>query len=465
VTGPYVTREQVLQDLGYEALKHFVIESTGLSYYRDKDSDLAAAVVRAVSGQRWTSARDYTGRLAVPESTDLDRLAEELTIGETFFFRHREMFDALRDHVLPEIHARNGEHRQIRIWSAGCSVGAEPYSLSIMLRSELAHLFGDWNVVIIGTDINRRFLAMAREAKFGEWALRGMPEEERRRCFEKRGNHWFLQKRFTGGVAFQHHNLVRDRFPSLTNNLFAFDLVICRNVMIYFSQETIRTLAEQFHQALVPGGWLAVGHSEPHIDNFNAFQTVNTPGAILYHRPTVSSPATRNLPALQSVQWTQPDLPPLPAKRMQPRTMPDPAVSVPVQSASRCVDAASIRQLADSGEFETARECCEALLATQQFDAGLHLVYALLLEQMGELDKAQEGLRRALYLDRTLALAHYHAGLLNRRAGREQEARRAWRNAHEAVNGLGDEMELRYGDGLTVSDLRALIDQQVGELR
>src|SRR5690349_15146938 len=145
-------------DPHFPTLKQHIIETTGLSYYRDKDPDLAAAIVRSLDGAPWVSAAKYLEALSSRGPELQDRLSEELTIGETFFFRHQEMFEALRAHVFPALHAARGDERHLRIWSAGCSVGAEPYSLSILLRSELENLFHDWRIEIIVTDLNRRFM-------------------------------------------------------------------------------------------------------------------------------------------------------------------------------------------------------------------------------------------------------------------------------------------------------------------
>ncbi|RYD68781.1 MAG: protein-glutamate O-methyltransferase CheR, partial [Verrucomicrobiaceae bacterium] len=384
-----------------------------------------------------------------------------------------EMFEALREHVFPEIHARKRDQPHLRIWSAGCSIGAEPYSLSILLRDELAHYFQDWTIEIIGTDINRRFLQIAREAAYESWALRGMSEERLHRCFEQQGKKWALKRRFTEGVTFQHHNLVRDRFPSLGNNLFALDIAICRNVMIYFSNDTVRQLAEQFHQSLIPGGWLAVGHAEPHTETFRAFRTVNAPGAILYQRTAVSNPAASGFEWLQ----TSGKLEPVPAWQapvlnirdwsMKAEALPSPtipAASNPGSQESQCMDLESVRGMADAGELVTARACCEHLLQTEKLKPEAHLLYALILEQLEVFDAAREALRRAIYLDRTLVLGHYHLGIVQLRLGEMLQAMRSLRNARALTEGMTEDEPVRYGDGMTIADLRSAIAMHLNHM-
>ncbi|HWL54070.1 MAG TPA: protein-glutamate O-methyltransferase CheR [Chthoniobacteraceae bacterium] len=471
-----------VDDPFFRTLKHYIIRTTGLSYYRERDEDLAAAIVRALKGKPFESAKAYIARLSVPNSPHLDDLVEELTIGETFFFRHVEMFNALRDHVFPELARLKGNQRQLRIWSAGCSIGAEPYSLSILLKGELAHRFHGWEIEIIGTDINRRFLRMAREAVYERWALRGMSEEMRLRYFQPQERKWALKRRFVAGVTFQHHNLVRDRFPSMGNNLFAIDLVICRNVMIYFDRKTAGELAEQFHQSLVPGGWLALGHAEPHPETFRAFRPVHASGVTLYQRKTAGGPtrsreevvdllAPRRLPPLLPPPGAPPSWISIPEAlaRIAPPPSPAPAPLVtkaktPPSLKEGAVTLESVRQMADQGDLAPALMSCQHLLREDQLNAAVHFFHGLILEQAGLSRVARNAFRRAIYLDRRLALAHYHLGSVHQRLRQPGRALRSFRNARAIVEAEQEEIPLPFGDGLTAGDLRNLIDLHLRHL-
>ncbi|WP_075089116.1 CheR family methyltransferase [Verrucomicrobium spinosum] len=267
----------LLSDPEFQKLKEWIISTTGLSYYADKDRDLATAVGRCqeLGGRPAREVLEVLNRRGGPA---LDRLVEELTIGETFFFRHLEMFHALRDHVLPDLIQRRAALRSIRIWSAGCSVGAEPYSLSILLHDLLGDAARNWSFKIVATDINRRFLALARAGVYDTWALRGMDPALLQRTFHRVGARWRINDLYREAVTFRHHNLVQDKFPSIEHELSGLDLIICRNVIIYFDTATNRRLADQFYRSLVPGGWLAVGHAEPHTEIFRASRPSMRPG-------------------------------------------------------------------------------------------------------------------------------------------------------------------------------------------
>ena len=280
---PHPTVPAVLADPAFTRLKALVIETTGMAFYRDKSEDLAQILVFRMTE---LSVADCDGYLEILTRSvaEMDALVAELTIGETYFFRHKEQFDALRDIILPDLIERNGATRRLRIWSAGCATGPEPYSIAIMLDREFGARIANWHVTVLGTDINQKFLSRAREGRYDQWAFRAMPEEIRAACFTRIGNQWQINPEYRRFVKFQYHNLIKSRFPSIVDNIAGFDLIICRNVIIYFSPETIEGLIPCFHETLSDGGWLVMGHAEPNQHLFRDFKTVNTPGAVLYQR-------------------------------------------------------------------------------------------------------------------------------------------------------------------------------------
>jgi chemotaxis protein methyltransferase CheR len=284
--------EALASDPLFPRLKEKVVKATGLRYYIDKDDEFSRRVVRRLSTKGAWDCASYLNILSDPVRgpSELDALIAEITIGETSFFRHREQFEALRDLVLPDLIAQNRENRRLRIWCAGCADGPEPYSLAILLKRDMEHQFAGWDVSILGTDINQNYLARAREGKFGEWAFRSTPEEVKRDCFLKEGKLWKIAPEYKKLVSFQHHNLVEDSFSPLTNNLFDFGLIICRNVMIYLGLDLMQKVVQRFHNCLTPGAWLLVGPSEPNMMFFSSFRVVNAPGVTLYQRLTPRAP-------------------------------------------------------------------------------------------------------------------------------------------------------------------------------
>ncbi|MEX0729076.1 MAG: CheR family methyltransferase, partial [Planctomycetaceae bacterium] len=296
VMKPY----SLIGDGYFEPLKEYVIAATGLSYYRNRNGELIDHFERHVANVGLTDCLSYLQLLQSGPAGDgeLDSLIEDLTIGETFFFRHTDLFAALERTILPDAIDRNKHHRRLRIWSAGSSIGAEAYTISILLRRHFAEELRDWEISIVGTDINRSFLFRAAQAQFEEWTLRGVSEDTRRACFTQCDNVWTLRPEFKSGVSFAYHNLARHPFPSMLHNLFAFDVILFRNVMIYFGQDALTSIIANMQRCLIDGGWLLVGHSEHNQELFREFRTVNFDGAIAYQRAdgdpgAVSGPSCR----------------------------------------------------------------------------------------------------------------------------------------------------------------------------
>jgi chemotaxis protein methyltransferase CheR len=309
-------------------------------------------------------------------------------------------------------------------------------------------------VTILGTDINRLCLARTREGKFEAWALRSTPEDLKRNCFLNEGRLWSLAPEYKEWVSFQYHNLVEHSFPSPLNNLFCFDLIVCRNVMIYFGADLTQRTIRQFHDCLVPGAWLLVGPSEPNMTYFSSFRAVNAPGVTLYQKADQSTAASGAGP------FTMAPLEPYP-----PVTYTD--VSVPDRAASESVSStlADARRHADQGAWESAVRCCEQLLKQDNLNSTSHFYHALVLEQMGRHDEGQKSLRRAIYLDRQSVLAHYYLGLSLQSRGDRRHAERSFENAIELLRSREDADVFADADGITVAELRKLAQMHVGILR
>lgn len=461
----------LLADSFFARLKSVVINSTGMAFYADKDEDLARIVADRMEARAVADCVTYLGLLEREHGHggEMESLVAELTIGETYFFRHREQFDALRDTILPDVIARNQAFKRLRIWSAGCSIGPEPYTLAIMLKREFAQKLADWHISIIATDINQKFLARAREGRYDEWAFRTTPDDIRRDCFDKVGKHWVLKSQFRSLVTFQYHNLTRNRFPSLVDNIAAFDIIICRNVIIYFSPETVAQLVPCFRESLMDGGWLIMGHAEPNMELFRDFRTVNVPGAVLYQRadrpvlgeppPPPSPPATPARPHLPPIAVPSKPAPvmvrrPVPARQKVAAAGPRPVVP-PAEGAAK------VRRLADAGQWNQALASCDALLAVTGLDWRLHLLRALILEQLVDGAGCEAALRRAIYLDRKAVLPHYHLGLFLARGDDGQGARRSFRNVLTLLADLPDDHPIEDGDDLTASQLRESVEMHL----
>jgi chemotaxis protein methyltransferase CheR len=186
-----------------------------------------------------------------------------------------------------------GEHaRRLRVWSAGCATGEEPYSIAISIN-KVVPAVQDWHVTLLATDINPRFQQTALEGLYREWSFRDTPPWIKAQYFSRQpGGRLAILPAIQRMVTFAYLNLVDDVYPSLLTNTTAMDVIFCRNVLMYLAPEQAKKVVHRLHHALADGGWLIVSPSETSQALFASFQTVNLPGAILYRKPTsCKSPA------------------------------------------------------------------------------------------------------------------------------------------------------------------------------
>jgi chemotaxis protein methyltransferase CheR len=458
-----------LVDAGFPELKGRIIERTGHFYYQDKDDLLWERIRKRLRATALPDSIQYLNLLDDPISgpAEWGKLETEITIGETFFFRYAEQFEALRDTILPEIIERKGATRRLRIWSAGCSTGAEPYSLSILVKGVLGESLGTWRVSIVGTDINDSFLNLARQARFGKWALRSMPAEERERYFLASGkDQWLVRPEFRSLVRFEKHNLLSLLDGTSPLELTDFDLILCRNVLIYFHQDTVIRIVGALHKRLAEEGWILLGHAEPNSTFSAMMQTLNLPGTVAYRSgsgpetPSISSferpnPYPRDFASLPSapkpVEPTKRQVLLRPAKA--PFKAPVPR-AIP-QAPDALLDQVKVQ--ANSGDFDAADALCRKALADQPLSAVLHFYHGLILQALKRPDDAENSFLKSIYLDKSFAMAHYHLGLMLLAEGRSGAGRRALTNAARIAAAMPDDRPLDEADGLTAMDLRNLV--------
>ena len=211
---------------------------------------------------------------------ELDEATDLLTTNETYFYREPNQLRAFERDILPALAARRGGERRLRVLSAGCSTGEEPYTLAILLKA--SGLFDGWDLEVVGADISRRCLAVARAASYGEHAFRSAEGDAMRRWFHLRQGKWILDEAVRRLVRFTAANLLDDRGLASVGRV---DVVFCRNVMIYFDLSARKQALRRLHEQLRPGGWLLLGHSESLINVSADFELVHLTDDLVYRRP------------------------------------------------------------------------------------------------------------------------------------------------------------------------------------
>lgn len=422
----------------------------------------------------------YLARLHVssPDSGELEHVIREITIGETHFFRGPTM-DAVRRLLLPEVVRRRAREPlpQLRMASAGCATGEEPYSLAIAAR-ELIPEDRSWTVSVTGVDVNTGFLKRAREAQYNDWSLRDLPEVERRRWFEREGKRFRLDPSVRGMVRFHYVNLAVDPLPAAPLGLVGLDLVICQNVLMYFEREIRAEVAAKLVRCLAPEGFLIFGPADliplelppcrtRTFGDVVAFQKParDAPGPFSWRAPSVRVRASERPIAPIDVEAV---IPPPPARipkealdevafHEESGSSPQPAAA----TASAAPTWAEAMELADCGDLEAAALAFEAIVLQDPTVARAHLYQGFILVELDAPEAALEAFRRALYLDSSLLLGHAAMALVARRLGLDVVARRHARRVHTLSKERADSAAVEGWKGMTAGRLLRLFEQEV----
>jgi chemotaxis protein methyltransferase CheR len=290
-----------------QAFMQSIAQKIGLEIREVEQNNLEQKIWQRIKALQLTTPEQYYQFLQVL-GTESDRewqhLAELLTNNESYFFRDREQLNLLRNQIFPQLirQKRQQEDLTLRVWSAGCSTGQEPYSLAIILRELLLDLDA-WDLTIFGTDIDLAALNQARAGIYSDWSFRNTEPRIKRRYFQAVARNYQIEPLIRQMVTFQKLNLLTDSFPQLFSHLRDIDLIVCRNVFIYFGSSTIGEILAKFYNTLRPAGYLLVGHSELTGQNLSRFQAQFYPQSLIYQRREVNSMASSaSLPSIKNRQ-------------------------------------------------------------------------------------------------------------------------------------------------------------------
>jgi chemotaxis protein methyltransferase CheR len=424
-----MSRLATLAEEEFVAFRDLVGERFGLQFDESRREALRLAVRTRTLACGDGSFQEYLARLrglplrgtrAGPgREGELGRLVELLTIQETCFFRNPEHFQALVEAVLPGFLSRPGGP-PIRIWSAGCATGEEPYSIALTLLEA-----GIGQAEILGTDVSEAALDMARVGRYGRRAVRLVPGLVLDRYFYRDGDHFLVGDALRRLVRFEYLNLIQEPFPIA--RFTGCDVVFCRNVIIYFTPESIRRLVRTVTECLAPGGVLFLGPSETLWKLSTDFELAEWGGGFYYRRrPPVLGPAPR--PAAREVPTPLPSptsqrkIRPVSKSRRETRRLAAPAPTAP----SRLEEA---QEALRAGDAAGAVAALEGAIAEGSGDAPPLVLLAYLRLSGGRLDAAAELAKRALARDPLCPDAHLLEGLIAWEEGRHEEATAAFKRA------------------------------------
>jgi len=265
----------------FEALRRIIYERSGIRFPDARKHVLESRLGRRLAELGLDSYDHYIALLSLgPYQTDeFQEMFNRITINETSFFRNEAQLEAFEGRMLPElIRAREGT-RRLRIWSAACSSGEEPFTIAMLLHRALGARLGDWRIEILGTDISEKVLSVANTGRYHPDSMRSTPEPLKRRYFTEIDGRFQLDDEIRALVTFERHNL-RDRLAAKRHGTW--DVIFCRNVMIYFDDDMKTRVASMFEEQLASDGYLLIGHSETLRGLETRFECVPLPRAFAY---------------------------------------------------------------------------------------------------------------------------------------------------------------------------------------
>ncbi|MGA2354177.1 MAG: protein-glutamate O-methyltransferase CheR [Terriglobales bacterium] len=285
-TKPVVTQESSPSDPAYLKIRDLIYRISGIYHSQEKLYLLTSRCARRMNALGVTNPAEYLETLTTRgnRDTELRLLLNEITIGETYMFRHPAQLEALRTVILPQIIQAKGEHglKRLRFWCAGCSTGEEPHTLAMFLLEGREKLLAGWTFDILATDLNDNSLETARAGIYGEYALRSTSDKMRAKYFKDVGDKKLqANDLLKSQIRFDRINLRDDNKMLFQKGM---DVIFCCNVLIYFDLASKRRVIQHFYSNLLPGGYLFLGHAESLFQVDDAFRLVHFTGTTAYHK-------------------------------------------------------------------------------------------------------------------------------------------------------------------------------------
>ncbi|WP_175530311.1 CheR family methyltransferase [Desulfobacula phenolica] len=513
----YSENETAISESSLSLISKFLSANMGLYFPKERWPDLRRGIVSACQEFDHKDPESFIQWLLSSSLTKsrIESLAIHLTIGETYFFRDKNVFNALETHILPKLmQARQKTGKCLRLWSAACSTGEEPYSLAILLSKMIPDL-SDWNITICATDINPQFLKKALGGIYTKWSFRGTSERFKDTYFTKTKNgHYRLDPLIKKMVKFSYLNLMDNCYPSITNNTNAMDLIFCRNVLMYFPPEYVKKVISRIYRSNSKGGWFVVSPGEMPNQFHSKFNTVYCDGAIFYQKgssqtsfkqdfkenPVFPIPENQPKNQLDYQNYFQQELIFLEKTDITDEIMPQPLKISPESPKSTEPDKSSSKQAlqlfkkgeytkaaellrellsndqfnadamtllaqtyANKGDLAKAAQWCEKAIVTDKLNPSFHYLLSTIMAEMGRMEEAASALKNVLYLDYNFVLAYFSLGNINCRLGKLKESKKNFDNAISILSGMQTDDIVPESDGITAGRLMEIIKLTSGQ--
>ncbi|MEI6455718.1 MAG: CheR family methyltransferase [bacterium] len=482
-------------------VSRLISDRLGLQFPVNRWRDLERSFISAGKEIGYESAEAIVSNLLKETFSDdhFTILAEKLTIGETYFFREKPGLDHFRSRILPElIEKRRNGVKSIRIWSAGCCTGEEPYTLAMILSEAIPDISG-WKITLLATDINASFIKKARSGIYGAWSFRDSPEEIKSKYFTQSGKDFRINQEIIKLVTFSELNLAGSNYPSVETNTASMDVIFCRNVLMYFAKDQIAQVGNRFYSSLAEDGWLILNPIEISGELFPLFTQRNIFNTVALQKSNADAVNNIKVDKAELRSKGNPDHKRSAKKTSYTPSLPKNSVKVPVSPplkknvpedplkkihrlfekkqhneviriadqllindpANTRVIFLLIRLFANAGDLESAKKWCQKLIVVDEMSAVSHYTMGMLMIEMNELPEAEKSLSRSLYLDPGHLMSYFLLGNVMKRQNKQKNAEKYFRNLYSLLSKIPDETIIPESDEMTAGNLKKLAETLV----
>lgn len=479
-------------------------EILGLSFQPNQLPDLERRVKAAAKELDFdisiSSINDWLSNSTLTD-IELKTLSAHLTIGETYFYREKAGLDLFKNKIIPTlIKLRQNNDKQIRIWSAGCSSGEEPYTLAMILKEHFPEL-SDWNIMILATDISPVAIQKALVGEYTEWSFRDSDTTIKNKYFINSGRNWKIIPEIKEMVTFSYLNLAEKSYPSGRTNTETMDVIFCRNVMMYFTPEVIHEVSDRFYQSITKDGWLITSQVELNSEYFSNFERVLINKGIFYQKSDKSSEPIRpwaipSFKILPVIKVNQIDKKALPISRHKIiEKIPHPVTKPQAKSQSNETDyytlyqkgqyeqcikdclriiengelndkvfSILVKSYANSGHQTDGQEVIEKVISSNSSTPEMYYLYASFLKEQNNTGHSEIALKKAIYLDHKHLLSHLMLGELLTKKDKKHLAIKHYEIANGLLDEYNDNEIVPESGGLTAGRIKVLTESIINNL-
>lgn len=481
-----------IEDNLLERFKKLVSDHIGLSIRKEDSETFRKALTIQMKGLNIVEPERYLSFLESDDGASKQEwkaLIISLTTGESYFFRDKGHFFLLQNTILPELIEKNKNQRSLRIWSAGCASGEEPYSVAILLDMLLPDMKG-WDIAIIGTDINEESLKKAARGIYSRWSFRMVDKDIQGKYFKRHPDEWELHEDIRKMVKFQYGNLIEAGFFSQNPVIRDMDIIICRNVFIYFKKEAVSAVFDNFLKIVNDGGYLISGHNELYGLELTNLRRIMFPEAVIYKK-TVELEVQRNTSVKRGLSNSPVPLlikegviiPPLKLRGggeglCSPRDTKREIIALTKQEQyaedvnkaesllNTCKDDDGVLYLmaqacANTGDYEQAESLCRKAMDAAADSADPYFLLAHIAEARGNDEEAKELFKKAIYLDAAFIAAYCELGGLYEKENDIPRAGKARTTAMEFLKSLPSQATVKPYD-ITAGELLKYVEYLTG---